>query len=68
MYPRLSPTSEWDTAAAHAVLRGAGGDVLQADLSPLVYNTRDSLLNPSFVAVAAIGQDDLELAGRAMSA
>jgi 3'(2'), 5'-bisphosphate nucleotidase len=68
MYPRLSPTSEWDTAAAHAVLRGAGGDVLQADLSPLVYNTRDSLLNPSFVAVAAIGQDDLELLGRAMSA
>jgi 3'(2'), 5'-bisphosphate nucleotidase len=68
MYPRLSPTSEWDTAAAHAVLRGAGGDVLQADLSPLVYNTRDSLLNPSFVAVAAIGQDDLELVGRAMSA
>jgi 3'(2'), 5'-bisphosphate nucleotidase len=68
MYPRLSPTSEWDTAAAHAVLRGAGGDVLQADLSPLVYNTRDSLLNPSFVAVAAMGQDDLELLGRAMSA
>jgi 3'(2'), 5'-bisphosphate nucleotidase len=68
VYPRLSPTSEWDTAAAHAVLRGAGGDVLQADLSPLVYNTRDSLLNPSFVAVAAMGQDDLELLGRAMSA
>jgi 3'-phosphoadenosine 5'-phosphosulfate (PAPS) 3'-phosphatase len=50
------------------VLRGAGGDVLQADISPLVYNTRDSLLNPSFVAVAATGQDDLELVGRAMSA
>jgi 3'(2'), 5'-bisphosphate nucleotidase len=50
IYPRFSPTSEWDTAAGHALLRAAGGDVVDADtLLPLVYN-RESLLNPPFVA------------------
>ena len=49
-YPRLGPTSEWDTAAAHAVLVAAGGDVVSLDGRPLKYNARESLLNPSFVA------------------
>ena len=30
VYPRLAPTSEWDTAAAHVVVTEAGGEVLQA--------------------------------------
>lgn len=51
LYPRLAPTSEWDTAAAQAVLVAAGGAVLQEDLQALRYNTRDDLLNPSFLAV-----------------
>jgi 3'(2'), 5'-bisphosphate nucleotidase len=51
-YPRLGPTSEWDIAAAHAVLRAAGGAVWSFDRAPLRYNTKDSLLNPEFVAVA----------------
>ena len=51
-YPRLGPTSEWDIAAAHAVLRAAGGAVWSLDRAPLRYNTKDSLLNPEFVAVA----------------
>ncbi|MDC0948911.1 3'(2'),5'-bisphosphate nucleotidase CysQ, partial [Gammaproteobacteria bacterium] len=51
-YPRLRPTMEWDTAAAHAVLRGVGGEVLQLDGKPLVYN-KDDLLNPFFVAQSA---------------
>ena len=28
LYPRLAPTSEWDTAAAHAVVIAAGGEVV----------------------------------------
>lgn len=52
LYPRLGPTSEWDIAAAHAVLRAAGGDVWAADGSELRYNARESVLNPEFIAVA----------------
>ena len=51
-YPRLAPTSEWDTAAAQVVLSAAGGSVVRAsDLQPLRYNTKDSLLNPFFYAL-----------------
>jgi len=52
IYPRLGPTSEWDIAAAHAVLNAAGGEVWNFDRAPLRYNTKESLLNPDFVAVA----------------
>jgi 3'(2'), 5'-bisphosphate nucleotidase len=51
VYPRLGPTSEWDTAAAQAVLEAAGGAVLQLDGAPIRYNKPD-ILNPDFVAVA----------------
>lgn len=50
-YPRLALTSEWDTAAAHAVLNGAGGSILNEDLDLLTYNQKDSLLNPFFHAI-----------------
>ncbi|MFK7971919.1 MAG: 3'(2'),5'-bisphosphate nucleotidase CysQ [Bacteroidia bacterium] len=50
VYPRLGPTMEWDTGAAHAVLAAAGGTVLRHDSQePLIYNKED-LLNPWFVA------------------
>ena len=49
LYPRLGPTSEWDTAAAHAVLEGAGGTVTQINGDPLVYNKKE-ILNPFFIA------------------
>jgi 3'(2'), 5'-bisphosphate nucleotidase len=49
-YPRLGPTSEWDTAAAQAVLEIAGGAVTTLDGTPLRYNQRSSLLNPHFIA------------------
>jgi 3'(2'), 5'-bisphosphate nucleotidase len=52
LYPRLGPTSEWDIAAAHAVLEAAGGAVMTFDHEPLRYNTKESLLNPEFLAVA----------------
>jgi 3'(2'), 5'-bisphosphate nucleotidase len=51
VYPRLAPTSEWDTAAAQAVLEAAGGTVLQLGGAPLTYNKAD-ILNPEFVAIA----------------
>lgn len=52
-YPRLAPTSEWDTAAAQAVLEAAGGRVTCAtpELPSLVYNTREDILNPHFYAL-----------------
>lgn len=55
LYPRLGPTSEWDIAAPQAVLQAAGGQVLTLDGKPLLYNTKDSLLNPEFMAVADPG-------------
>ncbi|MBN8481885.1 MAG: 3'(2'),5'-bisphosphate nucleotidase CysQ, partial [Xanthomonadales bacterium] len=50
LYLRLGPTSEWDTAAAQCVLEEAGGAVLDLAGRPLCCNTRDSLLNPEFLA------------------
>jgi 3'(2'), 5'-bisphosphate nucleotidase len=47
-YPRLGPTCEWDTAAAHCIVEQAGGFITRTDMQPLLYNTRDSLLNPFF--------------------
>jgi 3'(2'), 5'-bisphosphate nucleotidase len=51
IYPRLSPTSEWDTAAAHAVLLAAGGRVDGTDGQPLAYG-KPTFLNRGFVATA----------------
>jgi 3'(2'), 5'-bisphosphate nucleotidase len=48
IYPRLGPTSEWDTAAAQCVVEQAGGFVTDTAMQPLRYNTKDSLLNPFF--------------------
>lgn len=52
IYPRLGPTCEWDTGAAHAVLVAAGGKVTQLDGTPLAYGKED-VLNPYFVASGA---------------
>jgi len=50
-YPRLAPTCEWDTAAAHAIVKAAGGEVYGPDFKPLRYNQKESLLNPDFYVV-----------------
>lgn len=52
IYPRFGPTSEWDSAAAQCVVEQAGGVVTTMDLKPLLYNTKESLLNPEFLVVA----------------
>jgi len=49
IYPRLGPTSEWDTAAAQAVVEAAGGWVTDTEMQRLRYNQKDSLLNPYFL-------------------
>lgn len=51
IYPRLGPTSEWDTAAAQCVVEEAGGRITKTDMQPLRYNTKDSLLNPHFLVI-----------------
>jgi len=51
IYPRLSPTSEWDTAAGHAVLLAAGGRVDGLDGTPLRYG-KPAFLNLGFCATA----------------
>ncbi len=50
LYPRLGPTSEWDTAAAHAILESAGGRMIDTAGQALRYNCKDDLLNPHFLA------------------
>ncbi|HEY4368338.1 MAG TPA: 3'(2'),5'-bisphosphate nucleotidase CysQ [Steroidobacteraceae bacterium] len=57
LYPRFGPTSEWDTAAAQAVVEAAGGAVVTLDGKPLRYNTKADLLNPSFMVYGDGGRD-----------
>lgn len=49
VYPRLGPTSEWDTAAAQAVVEYAGGHVVDLAGERLLYNTKVEVLNPFFI-------------------
>ena len=56
-YPRLGPTSEWDTAAAHAVVTAAGGRIIKLNGEPLEYNRKESLLNPEFLVIADPDRD-----------
>ena len=63
IYPRFAPTSEWDTAAGHAILSHAGGHMRRLDGSPFLYGkTAARYLNPGFMAwgdgdMPAIRQD-----------
>ena len=52
VYPRLGPTMEWDTAAAHAIALAAGCTVLEYETNqPLMYN-KENLLNPFFIVAS----------------
>jgi 3'(2'), 5'-bisphosphate nucleotidase len=57
VYPRLGPTSEWDTAAAEAVLVAAGGRVVTSSGQPMAYNKGPDLLNPWFIASGDASRD-----------
>ena len=53
IYPRLGPTSQWDTAAGHCVLEVAGGSVIDLQGESLRYGLDRPVLNPEFVAVSS---------------
>ncbi len=57
LYPRLGPTSEWDTAAAHCVVAQAGGHVVDLQGKTLRYNTKSSVLNPYFLVYGDDSRD-----------
>lgn len=67
-YPRLAPTSQWDTAAAQGVLEGAGGEVLDLKGEPFTYEAREDYLNTSFLALpkTAAWRDELIQLARAL--
>lgn len=50
-YPRLGPTMEWDVAAAHAVVRGAGKKVLIFGTNEELHYNKQNLLNPYFLVI-----------------
>lgn len=54
VYPRFSPTSEWDIAAGQCVIEEAGGKLFDLNGEPLRYNCKESLINPSFLAVGDV--------------
>ena len=61
LYPRFGPTSQWDTAAAQAVLEGAGGQVVDLAGNRFAYPTRESWLNPFFIALGGLDRPTLDL-------
>lgn len=61
LYPRLGLTSEWDTAAAQAVVEQAGGRVVTLDGKPMTYNAKSDILNPYFFVIGADDRDWLAL-------
>ena len=58
IYPRLGPTSEWDIAAGHAIVKFAGGSLLTIDGESMQYNLTENNLNPYFVVAS---REDLAL-------
>jgi len=61
IYPRLALTSEWDTAAAQAIVEAAGGQVLDINLQEMRYNQKEDILNPFFYVIgdAEYGWEDI---------
>lgn len=53
IYPRFAPTSLWDTAAADAVVRAAGGNTKDVDGNVLTYDPGKNILNPYFIVRTA---------------
>jgi len=57
VYPRLGPTMEWDTGAAHAVLLAAGGKLVDENTGKELRYNKESLLNPFFIAYGAVREE-----------
>jgi 3'(2'), 5'-bisphosphate nucleotidase len=64
LYPRFGEVSEWDVAAAHAVLRAAGGDIMSLEGKALHYGVgKADFIIPGFIAY---GGDAAAEAARAL--
>jgi len=50
LYPRFGSTSEWDIAAGHIILLEAGGEINSIDDKKILYNNKESVINPHFIA------------------
>ena len=50
LYPRFGSTSEWDIAAGHIILTEAGGELESVDRKKILYNNKESVINPHFIA------------------
>ncbi|MBC6994196.1 3'(2'),5'-bisphosphate nucleotidase CysQ [Neolewinella lacunae] len=57
VYPRLAPTMEWDTAAAHAILLEAGGRMVDEETGKDLRYNKPSLLNPYFIAYGKVREE-----------
>lgn len=51
VYPRLAPTMEWDTAAAHIIVEEAGGKIIRHETENTLAYNKENLLNPYFIAM-----------------
>ncbi len=56
IYPRLGPTSEWDIAAGHVILEEAGGKLKSFDNTEILYNTKENIINPNFLAYGNVAK------------
>lgn len=54
IYPRIGPTMEWDTAAAHAIVNEAGGRVFRYDNDMDLEYNKENMLNPYFITIGKI--------------
>ena len=57
LYPRLGPTSEWDTAAAQCVVEEAGGSVIRVDTQERFFYNKEDILNPGFLVLSDPAMD-----------
>ncbi|AMO58743.1 hypothetical protein GZ77_17355 [Endozoicomonas montiporae] len=57
LYPRIGPTSEWDTAAVQGVVEGAGGQLLNPEGERFAYNFKNHLLNSDFLVLGDVSID-----------
>ena len=61
IYPRLGPTMEWDSGAGHAVLKFAGGELINRETGKeLIYN-KEILKNPDFICYGSKVKDVYEV-------
>lgn len=60
IYPRLGPTSEWDTAASQCIVEEAGGAIVNLETQQaLQYGAKENLLNPEFLTVGKLNTDQM---------